>query len=148
MLAEFPEGGFQRQLFQSSANSRLLSCKYGPSLTSRGEEGYSTFHFWHERAPADIEDLLRQDQKRVLRWQGREAVPACPPSDVQALALQMKAVAGHPHAKPAEPQVAQAQRSQKAPPPAATKRNPNASREDVRKAVQKADELRRRLRGL
>ncbi|MBP6796807.1 MAG: hypothetical protein KA124_01795 [Luteimonas sp.] len=145
MLAEFPEGEFQRQLFQSSAGTRILSCEYGPSLIAPGEGGYSTYHFWHEHAPADIDDLLQQDRRRVLRFQGREAVPVCPASDVQALALRRKAIEGHPHADPA---AASAPQSRRGPQPAPAARKPDRSREDIRKAARQADELRRRLRGL
>ncbi len=146
MLAEFPDGAFSKHLFQSSANVQVLQCTYGPSLTSRGEEGYSQYHFWHGQAPADIGALLQEDRQQTLRFLGAEGVARCPASSNQAIARVQKAMAEHPHRQSSQP----AQRETQTVPATQTKtrtvEDPKATRDALRKVQRSADELRKQLR--
>lgn len=95
---ETPE--LRQMLFKAmEAGQQTLSCTYGPSMTSRGEEGYGTYTFWFKSPPSNINALMQADQKGALQFLGITGIDACPLSDKVALTVRQAAMAGHPLSK-------------------------------------------------
>lgn len=93
-LETFP---LRQLLFQArAAGQQTLRCTYGPSLTSRGAEGFAEYTFWAGSAPANIDALMQTDAKGALQYLGRRALDTCPASDNAALAITQAAMAIHP----------------------------------------------------
>jgi hypothetical protein len=81
------------------AGQQTLDCTYGPSMTSRGEEGYGTYTFWFKSPPSNINALMQADQKGALQFLGITGIDACPLSDKAALTVRQAAMANHPLSK-------------------------------------------------